>query len=194
VLSVSLVSETRTRAYLNVKQGRKLRTEFKKVLKEGEKERIERDKAIKRMRSTRELSSSSLEQPMGGAPVGWNRREASAPGGYPMSLSSSAPVVGGQCDDEDYGRLVQGQFSTMGGAGVGAVGSARSFGAREYVPAPVESVYAAQGTGYSASPPSDVGTSISARMANSVSGSGSEASGSGKSGESFFSFARSSRA
>lgn len=167
-------------------QGRKLRTEFKKVLKEGEKERIERDKAIKRMRSTRELSSGEALGP----PAGWNRREASAPGGYPMAHSSSAPVegAGGAAHDEDYGRLVQGQFSTFGsggGGGVGAVGSARSFGAREYVPAPVESVYV-QGNGYSASPPSDVGTSISARMVSSAStsGSGSEASGSGKSGQS----------
>ncbi|ORY66795.1 hypothetical protein BCR35DRAFT_308446 [Leucosporidium creatinivorum] len=159
-------------------QGRKLRTEFKKVLKEGEKERIERDKAIKRMRSTRELGSQPHHQlDSMGPPPGWNRREASAPEG------------GGGGDEEDYGRLVQGQFSTFGSAGgsgssgVGAVGSARSFGAREYVPAPVESVYAqGGGNGYSASPPSDVGTSISARMANSTSGSGSEASGSGGKG------------
>lgn len=133
-------------------QGRKLRTEFKKVLKEGEKERIEREKALKRMRSQRELSEAG-----GGPPIGtWNRREASAPGGY------AASSVGGE--EEDYGRLVQGQFSS----GMGS----RHLSTRDYVPAP-ESVYS-QPQGYSHSPPSDVGTSISARMAKTNSGSGSD--------------------
>lgn len=87
------------------------------------------------------------------------------------SYSAPAPMQQQGGEEEDYGRLVTGQYSTP----------VRSFGAREYVPAPVESVYSqgagqGNGNGYSASPPSDVGTSISARMANTSSGSGSEAS------------------
>lgn len=128
-------------------QGRKLRTEFKKVLKEGEKERIERDKAIKRMRSQQLLPSlapSSLLEP-GGPPIGtWNRREASAPGG----------VAYGGGEEEDYGRIV-----------VGGVFSTSGFGGR------------GGGEYYSTSPPSDVGTSISARMTNTGS-NGSESGGS----------------
>ncbi|KAH8926876.1 hypothetical protein BT69DRAFT_1347723 [Atractiella rhizophila] len=61
-------------------QGRKLRVEYKKVLKEGEKERIEREKAIKRMRSAvmesqrreREASTglSGVEDVFGGMSIG----------------------------------------------------------------------------------------------------------------------------
>lgn len=161
-------------------QGRKLRTEFKKVLQEGEKERIERDKALKRMRSQRELSESSHSGP----PIGtWNRREASAPGTYGTTTG----------EEEDYGRLVQGQFST------GFGGSARSNG-REYVPAsevfargnPMGMGMGSVGMGngstsvprYSGSPESDVGTSVSARMTkdgSSHSMSGSDGSRFGKS-------------
>lgn len=184
----------------NEQQGRKLRTEFKKVLKEGEKERIERDKAIKRMRSVRELTSNLHGESLG-PPVGWNRREASAPGGYAMGWSNSAPLGGGGVEEEDYGRLVQGAYSSAFGVGAGGAGGGqtRSFGQREYVPAPLtagESVYsqaqsngaggAGGGGGYGTSPPSDVGTSISARMAQSSSGGsgGSEASEGGGAGES----------
>lgn len=113
------------------------------MLKEGEKERIERDKALKRMRSQQQLTVESSGPPVGS----WNRREASAPGGY------------GGGEDEDYGRQVQGQFSS-------------SFAGRAYVPAPdtpSSTGYVAQG--YSSSPPSDVGTSISSRMVNSPSAS-----------------------
>lgn len=104
------------------------------------------------MRSQRELSEAG-----GGPPIGtWNRREASAPGGYAVSS------VGGE--EEDYGRLVQGQYSS----GMGS----RHLSTRDYVPAS-ESVYS-QPQSYSHSPPSDVGTSISARMAKSNSASGSD--------------------
>ncbi|KAL8276431.1 hypothetical protein RQP46_011183 [Phenoliferia psychrophenolica] len=92
-------------------QGRKLRTEFKKVLKEGEKERIERDKALKRMRSQQQLTVDAAGPPVGS----WNRREASAPGGY-------GGGGGGADVEDDYGRPVQGQFSTAfaGRAGSGS--------------------------------------------------------------------------
>lgn len=167
-------------------QGRKLRTEFKKVLKEGEKERIERDKAIKRMRSTQQLHSIATGSGMDmmGPPAGWNRRQASAPGAYAAA------------DEEDYGRPIYGQYSTYGTTGDAAYGATRdadvpapgrTFGQREYVPAPgflpatADSSSAGLNTrdGYPTSPPSDVGTSISARMAKEYSGSSSESSGSG---------------
>ena len=127
-------------------QGRKLRTEFKKVLKEGEKERIERDKALKRMRSQQQLTVETVGPPVGS----WNRREASAPGGYGGG--------GAHGDDDDFGRVVQGQFST-------------AFAGRAYVPAPPVPTDNSGGGGYSSSPPSDVGTSVSSRMVNSNSDS-----------------------
>ncbi|GAA5873029.1 hypothetical protein JCM8547_000010 [Rhodosporidiobolus lusitaniae] len=170
-------------------QGRKLRAEFKKALKPGEKERIERDKAVRRMRSAQMLAHSHPHgQGQGGQggggyemgpPQGWNRREASAPGGYPgyaplpvppmpqhygqghgqyggggglapplpqFSYPSSAH---GQGEEEDYGRPLSSLsgpgsvFSSVGlspapsslGSGSGSNLGARSFGAREFVPA-----------------------------------------------------------
>lgn len=174
-------------------QGRKLRTEFKKVLKEGEKERIERDKALKRIRSRADLSlpcthllspyTPSLE-PIG-PPIGkWNRREASAPGDFGGSgISGGAGIV----EEEDYGQLIQGPFSGMNLGGGGASGSLRSGSGRDYTLAPSTSPstgpsasastsidYSSRGTartsttssggGGTCSPASDVGTSISARM------------------------------
>jgi hypothetical protein len=93
-----------------------LRTEFKKVLKEGEKERIEKNKAVARMRSQRDLRSESVAGPPAGS---WNRREASAPSGYV------------QADEEDYGRQIVGQYSSV-------VGSARNHATREYVAAEIQ--------------------------------------------------------
>ncbi|SCZ93612.1 BZ3500_MvSof-1268-A1-R1_Chr6-3g08771 [Microbotryum saponariae] len=200
-------------------QGRKLRTEFKKVLKEGEKEKIEREKALKRMRSTRELHNGmgmgigvGMTMGMGGggfAPDGgpppppppqvWMRREHSA--SDRAGFGNVAPI---NTDDDDYGRPVQGPYSSTFGGG------ASTFGAREYVPAPPppppgmnggDGVWGrfngslpagptSSGSGpapssgqYSTSPPSDVGTSISARMTQTTSSSGSE-SGGGRSGSS----------
>ncbi|GAA5909111.1 hypothetical protein JCM8208_007434 [Rhodotorula glutinis] len=138
--------------------GRKLRCEFKKQLKPGEKEAIERTKALKRMRSAQLLA--------GGAPdFGWNRREASAPGGYAgggMATGASGGGAGGggagwnaglgmtagEDGIEDYGRpLAFGQGTLLGGAS-SAISSApspssaasrggppTSFGQREFVPA-----------------------------------------------------------
>ncbi|GAA5930883.1 hypothetical protein JCM1841_001962 [Sporobolomyces salmonicolor] len=105
-------------------QGRKLRAEFKRVLKPGEKEAIEREKALKRMRSAQLLATSAaaaaeyLGPPVPAAPGGWNRREASAPGGYPIGLPFSGfgtGMVAGE--EEDYGRpILGGAFSrTFGG-------------------------------------------------------------------------------
>ncbi|GAA5992619.1 hypothetical protein JCM10908_002690 [Rhodotorula pacifica] len=98
--------------------GRKLRAEFKKQLRPGEKEMIERTKAIKRMRSAQMLASTgagSRTEGGGGPPVqGWQRREASAPGGWPSSSASS------------FGMSNQGDTST----------TATTFGQREFVPAP----------------------------------------------------------
>lgn len=130
-------------------QGRKLRTEYKKVLKEGEKERIEREKAIKRMRSQQQLPGS-MGPPNGSdgppIPIGtWNRREASAPGGYGYAVPPQSVQ-----DEDDFGRVVQGQYSA-------------GFGGRFME--------------YGSSPPSDVGTSVSQRMVASSSGSGSETGG-----------------
>ncbi|SCV67699.1 BQ2448_5310 [Microbotryum intermedium] len=195
-------------------QGRKLRTEFKKVLKEGEKEKIEREKALKRMRSTRELHNGmgmGVGMGMGGVgfgpdggppppPPGWMRRENSASdrGGF----GNVAPI---NTDDDDYGRPVQGPYSSAFGGG-----PSTSFGTREYVPAPPpppqgmnggDGVWGrfngsspagptSSGNGpapssgqYSTSPPSDVGTSISARMTQTTSTSSSD-SGGGRSGSS----------
>ncbi|GAA5887150.1 hypothetical protein JCM6882_009464 [Rhodosporidiobolus microsporus] len=144
--------------------GRKLRAEFKRALKPGEKEAIERNKAIKRMRSAQLLASaapppaSSSYGAYAGAPAagaefgigppagGWNRREASAPGGYPGYASPAGQGVippvpsiplqhyGGyllppqhqqQQDEEvDYGRpLLNGAFAGVFGNGNGTVPS-----------------------------------------------------------------------
>lgn len=86
------------------------------MFKEGEKERIEKNKAVARMRSQRDLRSESTAPPVGS----WNRREASAPSGY-------APA-----DEEDYGRQIVGQYSSV-------VGSARNHATREYVAAEIQS-------------------------------------------------------
>ncbi|GAA5940931.1 hypothetical protein JCM3775_006851 [Rhodotorula graminis] len=110
--------------------GRKLRCEFKKQLRPGEKEAIERTKALKRMRSAQLLAGGSGG---GGAPdFGWNRREASAPGGHAgggMVTGASGGgggggaggnaglgVSAGEDGIEDYGRpLAFGQGTHLGG-------------------------------------------------------------------------------
>lgn len=94
--------------------GRKLRAEFKKQLRPGEKEMIERTKAIKRMRSAQMLaatgSGSGTERGGGsGGSQGWQRREAAAPGGYSNSLPDgfsrhgNATPFGGQ--QHDYAHI-----------------------------------------------------------------------------------------
>ena len=86
-------------------QGRKLRTEFKKVLKEGEKEKIERDKALKRMRSQQDLST--LHQ---GAPHGLNN----GGGGYGGQENG-----GGDCGVNGNGNGI-GNGMGMGNGRIGA--------------------------------------------------------------------------
>lgn len=132
-------------------------------------------------------------------PPVWMRRDNSASdrGGF----GNVAPI---NTDDDDYGRPVQGPYSSAFGGGPS------TFGTREYVPAPPppppgmnggDGVWGrfngsspagptSSGSGpapssrqYSTSPPSDVGTSISARMTQTTSSSGSE-SGGGRSGSS----------
>lgn len=121
---------------------------------------------MKRMRSIQGLSQQSYGNNnnnnnngdgLGPPTTGWNRREASAPGGYP-----GAGGGGGGGEEDDYGSMVQGQFSTFGGGG----GGGRSFGQREFTPAPPLPTFVGVGGGedYGSSPPSDVGTSISTRM------------------------------
>ncbi|BGP52390.1 Peptidyl-prolyl cis-trans isomerase pin4 [Rhodotorula kratochvilovae] len=150
--------------------GRKLRCEFKKALKPGEKEAIERNKALKRMRSAQLLAVGA-----GGPDFTWNRREASAPGGYAGGGWNAGLGVGvGGDEQEDYGRPLahgQGTFANGGGA------PRATFGHREYIPAPapapaqMEPSYSSE----SASPPcSDVGTSVSQRMERGAGSGGSE--------------------
>ncbi|GAA5944014.1 hypothetical protein JCM10213_008971 [Rhodosporidiobolus nylandii] len=183
--------------------GRKLRAEFKRALKPGEKEAIEREKALKRMRSAQLLAGSAHPYTAGstygagdslGPPAGWNRREASAPGGYPGFHAPPPPPVpvvpmqyqqyghpqrqhshhqhGQEQEEEDYGRpLLNGPFSTLAPAGDVPALSVHSavparFGSRDFVPAPIPGAAAApMEPSYSSSPPSsDVGTSVSQRM------------------------------
>ncbi|GAA5865012.1 hypothetical protein JCM3774_003938 [Rhodotorula dairenensis] len=75
--------------------GRKLRAEFKKQLRPGEKEMIERTKAIKRMRSAQMLATNGSANGgpgPGTAPGGqsWPRRDASAPGGWSSTSATSS--------------------------------------------------------------------------------------------------------
>lgn len=105
------------------------------MLKEGEKERIERDKALKRMRSQRELAAVA-PPPLPTMIEPWNRRDA-----------SFSPVA--QLEEEDYGQVLQGGGSFSESfravppplAHTHSNGSGSSFGGartatREYVPAP----------------------------------------------------------
>lgn len=85
-------------------QGRKLRVEYKKVLQAGEKERIERDKAIKRMRSMqleRERLVQQQQQARAQAQQYFNAADLSHAFG-------NAGNMGGQNNDdyEDYGRAM----------------------------------------------------------------------------------------
>ena len=79
--------------------GRKLRAEFKRVLKEGEKEQIERNKALRRIRSQRDLQPAMPPPPPPPLPpittAMLQRREASAPGWMGVS-----PSLGGVSDHE----------------------------------------------------------------------------------------------
>ncbi|KAK4048946.1 Peptidyl-prolyl cis-trans isomerase pin4 [Microbotryomycetes sp. JL201] len=143
-------------------QGRKLRAEFKKVLKEGEKERIERDKAIRRMRSTQQLVNSN-EFVGNGASNTWPAQRGHHFGN----------------EDEDYGKPVQSSFAGPMSSSYGR----NTFGMRQFVSGASlsDGQYSAPSSaanGYSASPPSDVGTSVSARMVKQASTSGSELSAS----------------
>ncbi|GAA5825108.1 hypothetical protein JCM3770_002503 [Rhodotorula araucariae] len=157
-------------------QGRKLRCEFKKALKPGEKEAIERNKALKRMRSAQLLAVGAGAGP-GPSDFAWNRRE------YPGAAWSNNAGLGvgvrGMDDAEDYGRpLAHGQ-GTFAASAARPTPLRATFGQRECIPVPptttepappMEPSYSSE----SASPPcSDVGTSVSQRMERGA-GSGSE--------------------
>ena len=80
-------------------QGRKLRVEYKKVLQAGEKERIEREKAIRRMRSMQLEKEQQMLNP-GGA-IGSPYDEGYSPLHAPImpqsrSFSGALPMVGMQ--------------------------------------------------------------------------------------------------
>lgn len=172
--------------------GRKLRAEFKKALKPGEKEAIERTKALKRMRSAQLLAAganpSSFFGGGGGGqgpPSGWNRREASAPGGYGGGWGGPGGL---EHDTEDYGRQIHN----------GAYSSHGTFGRRDFLPAPPvppmpsyvppppppELSYSSSSPPTTSADGSDVGTSVSMRMERESSEGGSEEGGKGESGSS----------
>ncbi|KAF8919552.1 hypothetical protein CPB85DRAFT_1277086 [Mucidula mucida] len=78
-------------------QGRKLRVEYKKVLQASEKERIEREKAIRRMRSMQ------IEKEQGGPPQGYEDY------GVPLASSPFPPqqqrsFSSGSYQQQDYGQ------------------------------------------------------------------------------------------
>lgn len=85
--------------------GRKLRVEYKKVLQAGEKERIEREKAIKRMRS---MQFDRGQLPSGGNPPG------SAPGGNNSNRNASG-AYGGQNRQNSWSQSNNNQGSNNGG-------------------------------------------------------------------------------
>lgn len=80
-------------------QGRKLRVEYKKVLQAGEKERIEREKAIRRMRSMQlEKEQQSVVTQKNtyedyGTPVAYNQRSFSSGSPFQPSSQYSPPPV-----------------------------------------------------------------------------------------------------
>ncbi|KAK4053295.1 Peptidyl-prolyl cis-trans isomerase pin4 [Microbotryomycetes sp. JL221] len=172
-------------------QGRKLRAEFKKVLKEGEKERIERDKAIRRMRSTQQLVGSTSSMALNEI-ANSHANGVWGPGRYQNQTTFANPNQYGHPqysnEEEDYGKPVLGSFSgsSSSGSALNRLPNSQTmthqtFGMRQFVPGPPMSdgQYSAPNSainGYSASPPSDVGTSVSARMVKQASASGSEIS------------------
>ncbi|KAF8310215.1 hypothetical protein DL93DRAFT_2084806 [Clavulina sp. PMI_390] len=88
-------------------QGRKLRVEYKKVLQAGEKERIERDKAIRRMRSM-QMEKERLAQ----------------------QQAQSQGMGGG--DWEDYGQVQPSQYGGGFGMGHPSPGMSHASPARSY--------------------------------------------------------------
>ncbi|BGP36029.1 Peptidyl-prolyl cis-trans isomerase pin4 [Rhodotorula toruloides] len=158
--------------------GRKLRAEFKKALKPGEKEAIERTKALKRMRSAQLLAAGANPSSFfggGGGQGGWNRREASAPGGYGGGWGGPGGL---EHDTEDYGRQIHN----------GAYSSHGTFGRRDFLPAPPvppmpsyvppppppELSYSGSSPPTTSADGSDVGTSVSMRMERESSEGGSD--------------------
>ncbi|GAA6003879.1 Pin4p [Rhodotorula paludigena] len=130
---------------------RKLRCEFKKALKPGEKEAIERTKALKRMRSA-QLLAAGATHPVGGPPdFAWQRREASAPGGYGGGWASDAQGVAGlgvglanghvagEEPLEDYGRPLSGAGPYGGAHHPRPYGGVGAQPLHPYVPAPPSS-------------------------------------------------------
>lgn len=97
-------------------------------MKEGEKERIERDKALKRMKSQRELGNPSLD-----FSNSWNRNQPlPTTTTYSNGHSHSNGFNHSVPEEEDYGRQINGTFSnSFGGDGTfsnGSLGNGTSFG------------------------------------------------------------------
>jgi R3H domain len=80
-------------------QGRKLRVEYKKVLQAGEKERIEREKAIRRMRSMQlEKEQQAVVTPKNtyedyGTPVAYSQRSFSSGSPFQPNSQYSPPPI-----------------------------------------------------------------------------------------------------
>ncbi|GAA5962786.1 hypothetical protein JCM3765_001517 [Sporobolomyces pararoseus] len=159
--------------------GRKLRAEFKKVLKPGEKEAIERNKALKRIRSVQLLASGGGANvngngmnprvtnnsgwgdnggmnPSRGGGNGWNRKETSTPG-FGGGYRNYEPD---ETATEEYGRLLHSQSHSHLSQGK------TLFGQKEYV------VPSGIGMAYGDSGESLIGGSESVNMSGSGSASG----------------------
>ncbi|GAA5975686.1 hypothetical protein JCM5350_002693 [Sporobolomyces pararoseus] len=160
--------------------GRKLRAEFKKVLKPGEKEAIERNKALKRIRSVQLLANgggggnmngNSMNSritnsngwgdnggmnPSRGGGNGWNRRDTSTPG-FGGGYRSYEPD---ETTTEEYGRLLHSHSHSHLPQGK------TLFGQKEYV------VPSGIGMAYGDSGESLIGGSESVNMSGSGSASG----------------------
>ncbi|GAA6015871.1 hypothetical protein JCM11491_007221 [Sporobolomyces phaffii] len=160
--------------------GRKLRAEFKKVLKPGEKEAIERNKALKRIRSVQLLANGNGSNngsnggygrgnngngwgDIAGGPSNanrggaWNRRDAPG-GGNGGHYRAYEPD---EATTEEYGRMLHSHSQSQ------SLHNKTSFGQREYV------VPSGIGMAYGDSGESLGGGSGSVDMSGSTSGSGS---------------------
>lgn len=96
-----------------LRQGRKLRAEFKKVLKPGEKEAIERNKALKRIRSVQLLANGANGGGGGGRGNGW----ANGSTGVGMNGSTIRAGAGrnGNGNGNDWNRREPAAFGGFGG-------------------------------------------------------------------------------
>lgn len=91
-------------------QGRKLRVEYKKVLQPGEKDRIEREKAIKRMKSMQSMDNVKLGNDMPrqnghGHHPQFSYDSVDSPPQSATSTSSDGPLVGLDLNDPETLRI-----------------------------------------------------------------------------------------